>query len=114
MASLRNLQASIPVRNVLFAIDNTANWASRDQGWPDGLTQGQAEMRAICQLGSSLNASINIGMMMLAPAPGIQGGMAPFAVQPMNNANRAKLITFLDQRYDSITDPNWKASTSAS
>lgn len=100
--------------NVLFVIDNTANWASKQQGWPDGLTQGQAEMRAIRQVVSNLDASINVGVMMLSPTTGIQGGMVPFAVQPMNDANRAKLITFLDQRYDNITDPNWKASTSAS
>lgn len=100
--------------NVLFVIDNTANWSSKDQGWADSLTQGQAEMRAIRQVVSNLDASINVGVMMLSPTSGIQGGMVPFAVQPMTDANRARLITFLDQRYDNITDPNWKATTSAS
>src|SRR5215467_2202727 len=56
--------------NVLIILDNTSNWSTASQHWPDGNKQGQAELLAmrtvIGNLGGSpsVDAPINVGLMM--------------------------------------------------
>ena len=49
--------------NVTFIIDNTSNWSRASQKWPGGITQGQAEVRAIKTALASQVGQLNIGLM---------------------------------------------------
>ena len=33
--------------NVLIVLDNSSNWASANQHWPDGIKQGESELNAL-------------------------------------------------------------------
>ena len=65
--------------NVLFVIDNSSNWASQQQAWPSGNTQGQAELAAMKSAVSSLASQgkqFNVGLMLITPSgsSGQEGG----------------------------------------
>src|SRR4051794_27461421 len=49
--------------NILFVIDNSANWNSNSQGWPSG-KQGQGELSALSSLVGQLSSNVNVGLMM--------------------------------------------------
>ena len=49
--------------NVLVILDNTSNWADNAHRWPNGLLQRQAEVQALFNLVPTLDASINLGLM---------------------------------------------------
>jgi type IV pilus assembly protein PilY1 len=70
--------------NVLFILDNSANWSKQSQAWPSGNTQGEAELLAIRNLLAGLDPAkpINIGLMMLTERGNI-GGYVRFGVRPM-------------------------------
>jgi type IV pilus assembly protein PilY1 len=79
--------------NVLFVIDNSSNWAAANQGWPDGLKQGQSELNSLRLLVDQLDESVNVGLMMFTEGSGSNrdGGYIRFAVRPMNPTNKAAL-----------------------
>jgi type IV pilus assembly protein PilY1 len=67
------------VPNVLFVIDNSSNWASQNQAWPSGNTQGQAELAAMKSAVKSLSdqgKQFNVGLMLISPSgsSGQEGG----------------------------------------
>jgi type IV pilus assembly protein PilY1 len=99
--------------NVLIVLDNTSNWSANNQGWPGGITQGQAEIDALRQIVAKLNSSVNVGLMLLTTVSGNPGGMMVQGIKPMTAANITTWQTWLNARYDNITDPNWKAPSSA-
>ena len=99
--------------NVLIVLDNTANWSANNQGWPDNMTQGQAEVASLKAVISKLDSSVNVGLMLLTTVSGNPGGMVVHAVKPMTPANILIWQTWLDARYARITDPLWKAPSSA-
>ena len=82
--------------NVLFIIDNTANWSRNDQHWtdPNGLImpfkQGQSELRALKRVIEEANDKVNVGLMMFhGGSP--KGTYVRYAVQTMTGANKAAL-----------------------
>jgi type IV pilus assembly protein PilY1 len=105
--------ASGTVANVLIILDNTSNWSANNQQWPGGITQGQAEVQALSQLVGGLSAGINVGLMTLTTVAGNPGGMVVFGVNPMTSSNISNWQTWLNARYNNITDSAWKASSSA-
>lgn len=89
--------------NVLFVLDNTANWSREAQKWPDnGGTQGQAELKAIANVVGSTNGSqMNIGLMGYTTTGG-GGGYVRFGVRDMSaSTNRTALQAILNK-----IDPN--------
>lgn len=99
--------------NVLIILDNTSNWSANNQGWPGGITQGQAEVNAISQVVGSLDGSVNVGLMLLTTVSGNPGGMTVFGINPMTAANKSTWQSWLTARYNNITAPAWKASANA-
>jgi len=74
--------------NILIVIDNSANWAAANQGWPGGIKQGESELRALREVIGSLSDNVNVGLMMFT---GEAGGKAyvRFHVRPMNSTNKS-------------------------
>jgi len=115
--------------NIIFVIDNTDNWSSASQKWPDAPTQGQAEVAAI---NTELNAiksttPANVGLVLLSSnqgsggTPGVGGGYVRFAVRDMTvAANKTALKNILGGPttsggiYNNITDPNEKLTGQSS
>jgi Tfp pilus tip-associated adhesin PilY1 len=99
--------------NVLFVLDNSANWSRQAQQWPGGLTQGQSEAFAIKTVINELDASINIGLLEYVTG-GSSGdadsGFIRYHIRPMNAANKATLSGHLDTIFNNINDPNEKRS----
>jgi len=90
--------------NVLLVLDNSANWSRQAQHWPGGVTQGQSEARAIKNAISSLDSSINVGLMEQSDAVA-GGGWIRQAVVPMDAANKAAFGVKLDTIYNNINSP---------
>jgi len=115
--------------NIIFVIDNTDNWSSASQHWPDAPTQGQAEVAAINTELNAIKASTpaNVGLVMLSSysgsggTPGVGGGYVRFAVRDMTvAANKTALQNMLGGPstsggiYNNITDPNEKLTGQSS
>lgn len=79
--------------NVLVIIDNSANWASASQHWPDGIKQGEAELNALRTVVSELTSGTNLGLMMFTEGSGTApaGAYVRFRVRPMNITNKTAL-----------------------
>jgi type IV pilus assembly protein PilY1 len=105
--------------NVLIIIDNTSNWSAQSQHWPLGITQGQAELQAmktvIANLGGgpTVDAPVNVGLMMLASGQnGRLGGYVRYALRPMTVANKATFQTLMQHIYDNYATASEKVSAS--
>src|SRR5512136_1830527 len=76
--------------NILFILDNSANWSKASQKWPTPTmpgapalsTQGEAELWAIKNLVNGLTKPANVGIMMLTET-GQYGGYVRFGMRPM-------------------------------
>ena len=85
--------------NVLFIIDNTANWNAANQHWvgPNGespFKQGQSELRALRRIIQEANDKVNIGLMMFhAGSP--KGTAVRYAVRTMDATNKANLAELI-------------------
>lgn len=98
---------------ILIVLDNSANWSRASQKWPDGLVQGQSEVRAINTLVAGLGADVNMGLMEYATASGGNaGGFIRKAVTPMDSANKFAFSTSLNTIFNNINEPNEKVSSS--
>lgn len=92
-----------PAPNILFILDNTANWSRASQFWgtaPDGTPikkQGDAELLAIKAFVAGLSPTkpINIGLMMITNI-GQRGGYVRYGIRDMlNSANSAAWQTIV-------------------
>jgi type IV pilus assembly protein PilY1 len=100
--------------NVLIVIDNTSNWSAQNQHWPDGLAQGQSEVRAIKNvIGTITDASINIGLMayVTGSGSGNDGGYIRQAVEAMDADNKVLFSQKLDTIFNHINDPAEKVGS---
>jgi Tfp pilus tip-associated adhesin PilY1 len=103
------------VPNVLFVLDNTANWSRQSQHFPGGITQGQAEVRAIKTVINGLGPEVGLNVGLLEfPTNGTandNGGYVRFAVssvgagQANGLANRADFSGKLDTIFNNINAP---------
>ncbi|HZX26100.1 MAG TPA: PilC/PilY family type IV pilus protein [Telluria sp.] len=98
---------------ILIVLDNTSNWSRQSQQWPDGGTQGQAEVNAIKRLLTSLDSSVNLGLMEFVTGGNANdnGGFIRYAVQPMSAANQTAFGTKLTTIYNNITSPDEKRNS---
>lgn len=90
--------ASLANPNVLFIIDNSANWSEASQNWVPSGKQGQSELRALKAVIGSLGSNINIGLMMLTAGTGggaHDGAYIRYAMRPMTDTNKAALIELI-------------------
>jgi len=100
--------------NVLIIVDNTSNWSQLAQQWPGGIAQGQSELRAISQVVGSLNANVNVGLMMFTDSgSGNVGGYIRYAIRPMTSSNKSNLLDLLTTIYTNFGTPSEKVASSA-
>lgn len=85
------LTGSLPPANVLIILDNSANWDSSSQQWPDnGGKQGAAEIAALNAVVSTLvGQNLNVGLMLFTQATGSNplGSYMRFALRLMDSTN---------------------------
>lgn len=100
--------------NIIFLIDNSANWARASQRWPDNSgNQGEAELLAIQNVlaGMTSTAAINIGVAMYNQSGSTYGGYIRFGARDMSVAsNRTKLSNILGGIRGNINSPNEKVA----
>lgn len=86
--------------NVIFLLDNSANWARASQAWPDSSgNQGEAELLALKNVLAALTGAtpINIGLAMHNKTGSTYGGYLRFAARDMTvAANKTALLNILD------------------
>ncbi len=82
--------------NVLFVIDNTDNWSRNDQKWAFG-KQGESELRALKQVVATLDADVNIGLMLFNDSKYGGGAYIRFAMRPMSDANKLAFAAKIDE-----------------
>ncbi|MCD6679699.1 MAG: hypothetical protein LT102_03425 [Burkholderiaceae bacterium] len=90
--------------NILFIIDNTANWSEAKQQWPDEPTQGQAELIALKDVLGTLDGSVNAGLM-LFDRDSSGGGYVRRRILPMNETNKKDFQDELQKIYNNVTAP---------
>ncbi len=91
--------------NVLIVLDNTTNWNRQSQHWPGQITQAQAEINAIKTVVSSLDSTVNVGLMMMTDnGSGNSGGYIRSAVKQMTDANKTAFVALLDTMYNNYKD----------
>lgn len=101
--------------NILIVIDNSANWASNNQGWPADTAppvpcgsacnkQGYYELKSIRNVLSTLPTNTageieaNVGLMMFNNTTASRdGGYLRSAIKKMTSANRDALISEIDE-----------------
>lgn len=104
--------SSLP--NVIFVLDNTANWSRQSQKWPGDLTQGQAEVRAIRDALGGVVGKVNVGLIEFRTGSGyLDGGYVRFALQPFTSASQAALNAIVDQISAGINTPEEKRNAGA-
>ncbi len=100
--------------NIMFLIDNSANWARASQRWPDNSgNQGEAELLAIQNVlaGMTSTAAINIGVAMYNQSGSTYGAYIRFGARDMSVAsNRTKLSNILGGIRGNINSPNEKVA----
>ncbi len=108
--------------HVLVIIDNTSNWASAAQHWPNEM-QGQAELAALIQVVPTLKDNVSVAVM-LFNTNGLgnccSGGYLRFPMLPMTDGtngtadNKTALVTALQNILNNFADPANKAASNAS
>lgn len=102
-----------PAPNIIFILDNTANWSKASQHWDGSPTQGQAELLAIKNFVAGLTQPANVGLMMFtAPGGGRDGGYVRFGVRSMSvGANNTALQNIVSNI--NVNSPSEKISQSS-
>jgi type IV pilus assembly protein PilY1 len=85
--------------NVLFIIDNSANWNSNAQHWVGSggetpFKQGQSELRALKRVIEEATNKVNIGLMMFH-AGDPKGTAVRYAVRTMDTTNKTNLAALI-------------------
>ncbi|WP_332774569.1 pilus assembly protein [Polaromonas sp.] len=77
--------ATMPAPNILFILDNTANWDRASQQWVGSEKQGIAELKAIKNFVAGLTKPANVGLMMYT-VQGHTGGYVRYGIRSMSVA----------------------------
>lgn len=82
--------STVPAPNIIFIVDNTANWANSSQRWSGSTTQGEAELKAIKNFVARLTYPANVALMMFDTKTQDGGyvrfGMRDLSIAENNNA----------------------------
>ena len=109
--------ASSSLPNVIFVLDNTANWSRQSQKWPEGAQQGQSEVAAIKNTLAALppDVDLNVGLFEYTTGKSANedGGYVRFDLQPYKAAKGAFNAT-LDEIYEGINDDAEKRNSNSS
>jgi Tfp pilus tip-associated adhesin PilY1 len=107
--------------NVLFVVDNSANWARQSQQWPavsaggQPEDQGQSEVDAISTVIQDLDDGINVGLMEFiteGAAASQDSAYLRYHIRPMTDANKAALTAVFAKIYGDINAPIEKRPSS--
>lgn len=107
-AGTTTINTNLP--NVIFVLDNTSNWSSNSQQWPEAVAMGQSEAKAIWDVVSNpdLAGKINVGLMTFVSGQGdanVNGGQVWHHLQELNSDSLVRLEYLLIERvYDNFTD----------
>lgn len=86
--------------NIMFLVDNSANWARASQKWPDTSgNQGESELLALKNVLNTTSTSIplNIGLAMYTQSGSSYGGMVRYGARDISvAANKTALTNILD------------------
>jgi len=86
--------------NIMFLVDNSANWARASQKWPDTSgNQGESELLALKNVMNSTSTSIplNIGLAMYTQSGSTYGGMVRYGARDISvTANKTAFTNILD------------------
>lgn len=97
---------------VMILVDNSANWSRAAQQWPDGNTQGEAEMAAMKVVLNAITNPVNIGLAMYTKIGSNYGGYMRFGARDMSvSGNRTALTGILDQIKANINSPTEKVAS---
>ncbi|QIB66359.1 pilus assembly protein [Kineobactrum salinum] len=99
-----DVDAGLP--NIIFVLDNTANWSRQSQKWPGGNTQGQSEVRAIKLALQDQIGKLNVGFMMFTTqgSANEDGGYVRFNLQALTEDAYGQFSQVLDTVFDGIND----------
>jgi type IV pilus assembly protein PilY1 len=91
------------VPNVMFMVDNSANWSRQAQQWPGG-TQGQSEMQALLNLlGNGDMDDARVGLAGYTGSGSSVGGYVRFGMRDMSvAANKTALTGILTHIRDNV------------
>ena len=96
--------------NILFVVDNTANWSRASQKWVGSSTAGSAELLAIKNFVAGLTQPANVGLMEFTTA-GHTGGYVRFGVRDMSiAANNTAFQNIVSGMSLSVTSPSEKVN----
>lgn len=102
---------NVTLPNVIFVLDNTSNWSRQSQQWPDGDTQGEAELEAIVKTLEGAVGKINAGLMMYETLSGENdGGYTRIDLQPLTPASFLVMKGILENI--DVNDPAEKVNAS--
>lgn len=108
----RSADSSLP--NVIFVLDNTANWSRQSQGWPGGVVQGQSEVQAIRNALSKQVGKVNVGLFEFRTGDCVDCGYVRFALQPFTESSKTTFNAVVDRIYQNINEPVEKRNSGAS
>lgn len=103
--------ATLPAPNILFILDNTANWSRASQHWVGSATAGDAEIKAIADFVKNLTKPANVGLMMYT-VTGKTGGYVRYGIRDMtvsaNNTAMQNIVSAI-----SVNSPSEKVNQSS-
>lgn len=109
-------KADAGLPNVVFVLDNTANWSRQSQKWPGGITQAQSEVLSIKNALSGLEDRLNVGLVMFSTqgnSDDNEGGYVRFGLQKLTSDARGRLNGILDAIYKDYDTPAEKRNAGA-
>ncbi|MBC3870494.1 pilus assembly protein [Undibacterium oligocarboniphilum] len=96
-----------PAPNIIFILDNTANWSKASQKWSGSPTQGQAELIAIKNFVAGLTQPANVGLMMFDVSTK-DGSYVRYGVRSMsvsnNNAALQDIVSYISANVNSPSE----------
>ena len=91
--------STAPAPNIIFILDNTANWSKASQHWSGSPTQGEAELLAIKNFVAGLTKPANVSLMMFDTSTR-DGGYVRFGMRDMsvaaNNQALQRIVGAID------------------
>ena len=111
-SGLTSEAASDSLPNVIFVLDNSANWARASQQWPEADEQGQSEVEAIKNTLAALPSDVDLNVALVefgtqGTSAQRDGGYIRFDLQSYQS-NATAFETELDTIYAGINDSDEK------